>query len=166
MKCIGSINKDKDEINRADYYYLPHSYVLNDNSHSTRLRVVFNGTSKTNNGLSLNCILMNGPKIQSDLLNIVVRFRTQKYVFSAGISKLYRQILIHDDDHNYQRILWRSNQSDEINIYKLCIMTYGLVHPVFLAIGCINRISEEVNALQLKEVLKMMLCRRLFNRSK
>ncbi|XP_050520379.1 uncharacterized protein LOC126893882 [Daktulosphaira vitifoliae] len=89
MKCIGSVNKDKDEINRADYYYLPHSYVLNDNSRSTRLRVVFN---------------------------------------------------------------------DEINIYKLCTVTYGLVPSGFLAIGCINRISEEVNDSQLKEVLKNDFC--------
>lgn len=62
---------------------------------------------------------MNGPKIQPDLLEIVVRFRTYRYAFSVDITKMYRQVLIHQEDRNYQRILRRPDPNNEIKIYKL-----------------------------------------------
>ncbi|XP_043474382.1 uncharacterized protein LOC122506332 [Leptopilina heterotoma] len=51
-------------------YYLPHHGVLREQSTSTRLRVVFNGSCSTNSGTSLNDILHKGAKLQRDISDI------------------------------------------------------------------------------------------------
>ena len=33
-------------------------------------------------------------------------FRLHEFVFSVDITKMYRQILVHSDDKNLQRIFW------------------------------------------------------------
>ncbi|GFW82292.1 DUF1758 domain-containing protein [Trichonephila clavipes] len=42
------------------HYFLPHHGVINDNSSTTKLRVVFDGSFKSTNGNSLNDILLTG----------------------------------------------------------------------------------------------------------
>ncbi|KMQ83471.1 hypothetical protein RF55_19964 [Lasius niger] len=49
-------------------YYLTHHGVLRDDSITTKLRVVFNGSSQTNTGSSLNDILHTDAKLQLDML--------------------------------------------------------------------------------------------------
>lgn len=58
-------------------YYLPHHCVLNPNSSTTKLRVVFDASSKTSTNYSLNDIMMNGPVVQDDLFSIIMRFSLQ-----------------------------------------------------------------------------------------
>jgi len=52
-------------------FYMPHHAVLKETSSTTKLRVVFNGSENSSNGVSLNDILMIGPKVQDDLFGIV-----------------------------------------------------------------------------------------------
>ena len=56
----------EDEINKpdSDVYYIPHHCVFKDST-TTKLRVVFDGSAKTSNGLSLNKSLMVGPVVQN-----------------------------------------------------------------------------------------------------
>lgn len=84
----------EDEIKTGKIYYLPHHAVIKESSTSTKLRVVFDASSKTSTGISLNDRLLVGPTIQDDLFTTVVRFRTHKFVFTADIAKMYRQIRI------------------------------------------------------------------------
>jgi len=55
-------------------FYMPHHGVLKETSSTTRLRVVFNGSEKSSNGVSLNDLLMLSPKVQDDLIDIIQRF--------------------------------------------------------------------------------------------
>ncbi|XP_046869367.1 uncharacterized protein LOC124462013 [Drosophila willistoni] len=47
----------------VDHCYLPHHPVIKESSSTTKVRVVFDGSSKTSNGKSLNKILAIGPKL-------------------------------------------------------------------------------------------------------
>lgn len=64
--------------NNESHYYLPHHGVLKPSSTSTKLRVVFNASQSTSTGQSLNDQLCIGPKLQSDLIEIIIRWRTQR----------------------------------------------------------------------------------------
>lgn len=75
-------------------YYIPHHAVINETNITTKLRVVFDDSCKTTNGLSLNDHCLAGPNLQMDLFSILLRFRCHKYVLAADISKMYRQILL------------------------------------------------------------------------
>ena len=100
-------------------YYLPHHAVSKDTSTTTKVRVVFDGSAKTNLGLSLNDVQRIEPTIQSDLFSILVRFRQHKYVVSADIEKMYRQILVRPENWRFQRILWRSSSNTPLHTYQL-----------------------------------------------
>jgi hypothetical protein len=104
-------NEDKE----VPQFYMPHHGTVKENSSTTKLRVEFNGSEKSSNGVSLNDILMTGPRVQDDLYDIVQRFRMYKIVMSADIAKMYRQIWIHPDDEGLQRILWRNTPNQPIN---------------------------------------------------
>lgn len=76
------------------HFYLPHHAVIKDTSTTTKLRVVFDASCKTQSGKSLNDVLLVGPIIQQDLFSILSRFRTFRFAMTANIAKMYRQVLI------------------------------------------------------------------------
>ncbi|RLU22403.1 hypothetical protein DMN91_004681 [Ooceraea biroi] len=53
--------------------YFPHHPVFRESSSTSRLRVVFNASSRTSNGTSLNDHLLPGPKLQSELPSVLLK---------------------------------------------------------------------------------------------
>ena len=124
-------------------YFLPHHPVFKATSTTTKTRVVFDGGAQTSTGLSLNDILQVGPTIQDDLYTLVLRFRTHQVCFTADIAQMYRQINIHPQDRNLQRILWRYSTDDPIQEYQLKTVTYGTASAPFLATRCLKKLAED-----------------------
>ena len=50
-------------VDQSKVFYIPHHAVFKDSSLTTKIRVVFDGSAKTTNGLSLNDTLLVGPTI-------------------------------------------------------------------------------------------------------
>lgn len=115
-------------------FYLPHHAVVRQDSSTTKTRVVFDGSSKTSTGISLNDTLMVGPKLQDDLFAILIRYRSFIYTLTADIEKMYRQIRVHPCDVIYQKILYRENSQSPVNTYVLDTVTYGTSCASYLAI--------------------------------
>ncbi|XP_030758530.1 uncharacterized protein LOC115884169 [Sitophilus oryzae] len=124
-------------------YFLPHHCVFKESSTTTRLRIVFDGSCKTNTGLSLNDIMMVGPTIQEDIFAILLRFRIFDIVIKADIAKMYRQVLVSESDRKLQKIFWRNKPSDQLDTYQLNTVTYGTSAAAFLAIRCLNQLAYE-----------------------
>ncbi|GFU60872.1 integrase catalytic domain-containing protein [Trichonephila clavipes] len=116
------ISKKRDD--RTPNCYIPYHMVINEKSTTTKCRVVFNVSSKTKNGKSLNDVLMTGPKLQTEIFNHLIKFRSHRIAFAADIEKMYRQILISDEDCKYQRIVWRATPSDSLKSFELQTITY------------------------------------------
>ncbi|XP_025265426.1 uncharacterized protein LOC105258069 [Camponotus floridanus] len=123
--------------------YLPHHGVLRETSTTTKLRVVFNGSQLTTSGTSLNTSLLTGANLLPVLADVLLRWRWHRYVFLADIEKMYRQILVHPDDRDYQRILWRHRAVDDIREYRLRTVTYGLACAPFLVIRTLHQLADE-----------------------
>ncbi|XP_055522660.1 uncharacterized protein LOC129716846 [Wyeomyia smithii] len=85
-------------------HYLPHHAVVKESSTTTKVRVVFDGSARTNSGYALNDALLKGPTIQDSLLGILLRFRKHEVAIVGDIAKMYRQIRLHSDDTSLQRI--------------------------------------------------------------
>lgn len=124
-------------------YYIPHHAVLRDSSATTRLRVVFNASCRTTNGMSLNDLMLIGPKLQRDLATIILRWRQYRYVFIGDIEKIFRQILVDDQDTDYQRIVWRSSLNTPIAEYRLRTVTYGTAAAPYLAIRVLDQLAHD-----------------------
>lgn len=91
--------------------FLPHHGVVREASASTKLRVVFNGSARTRAGHSLNDLLMVGSNLLPRLADVLLRWRRHRYVYSTDVEKMYRQIEVHPDDRNLQKILWRNGET-------------------------------------------------------
>jgi len=114
--------------------YLPHHGVFKENSSSTKLRVVFDASAKNNRGISLNDALFVGPVLQDNLIDIVMRFRFYPIAITADLQKMYRQVLVHQKDRDFQRILWRFSFDEPVREYRLNTVTYGQACVSYLAI--------------------------------
>lgn len=124
-------------------YFIPHHPILREASLTTKLRVVFDATAPSDNGVSLNDALHTGPLLLSDLWKILVRFRWHKVVFVADISKMYRCIWVHPDHQRLQKIFYRFNENEAVKEFKLKTLTYGTNCAPSLAIGCLRKIASE-----------------------
>ena len=122
-------------------YYLPHHAGIKESSATTKLRVVFDASAKTSNGYSLNNNLAVGPTIQDDIFSHLLRLRTHKYVLSADIEKMYRQVLVREEDRKYQQILWKVG--NEIKTYQLNTVTFSLAPAPYLAIRCLIQLADD-----------------------
>ncbi|XP_037049617.1 uncharacterized protein LOC119083910 [Bradysia coprophila] len=124
-------------------YFIPHHAVRNPSSSTTKFRVVFDGSAKTTTNISLNEILANGPMLQDDLFSILVRFRKHAIVFSADITKMYRQVEVTESHQKWQMIIWREQPDQPLGFYKLKTLTYGLTCSSYLAIKALQTLAEE-----------------------
>ncbi|XP_075167722.1 uncharacterized protein LOC142239851 [Haematobia irritans] len=113
-------------------YYMPHQAVVRETSLTTKVRVVLDASSKTSNGKSLNDILLTGPRLQRDILDIITKWISWKFVISADVEKMFRQIKIEEVDQEYQYVLWRTGKNEPIQQYKLTTVTYGTASAQFL----------------------------------
>ncbi|XP_057329918.1 uncharacterized protein LOC130670521 [Microplitis mediator] len=112
-------------------YYLLYHCVVREDSETTKLRVVFNGSSKTSSASSLNDHLHIGPSLQSKICDVLLYLRSHRYIFLTDIVKMFCQILIHPDDRDYQRILWTENGLTVA--YQLNTVTNGTRPVPYLA---------------------------------
>lgn len=130
-----------DEQQNHSGYFIPHHGILKLQNVTTKFRVVFDASSRTENKLSLNECLHTGPKIQQDLFDILLRFRMHRYVFCADIRMMFRQINIDEDHFNYQKILWREHEHDVLKIFNLTTVTYGTTCAPYLAVKSLQKIA-------------------------
>ncbi|XP_011174413.3 uncharacterized protein LOC105206631 [Solenopsis invicta] len=136
---LGHISLTKEFSN--DGYYMPHHAVIKETSSTTKLRVVFDASAKSKNGVSLNDVLIVGPTIQDKLFSHLIRFRTYRYVITADIEKMYLQVLLHENDRRYQRILWRKN--DNVETYQINKLAFGVSSSPFLAIRVLQKLADD-----------------------
>ena len=91
----------------APHYYLPVHGVFKETSTTTKVRPVFDASAKTSTGVSLNDTLQTGPNLYPLLTDVLIRFRSHVIGFSADISKMFREVLLHEEDRDLHRFLIR-----------------------------------------------------------
>lgn len=143
FQTLGHMSESADNVTSGDEYFFPHHGVIKEDSSTTKLRVVFNGSCPTSSGVSLNDLQMVGPTLQSDLLAILLRFRQHSYVVASDICKMYRQVLVTPTQRPLQSIVWRSNPSNPLRTFHINTVTYGTAAASFLAIRCLQQLSYE-----------------------
>lgn len=124
-------------------YFLPHHPVLKLDKKTTKCRVVFDGSMKTNNKTSLNDLLINGPVVQRELVDVLLLFRVNEYFFITDIKNMFRNILLHSDYRSLQNILWRDSPKDDVKCIQLNTVTYGLKSSSYLATRCLKLLADQ-----------------------
>ncbi|XP_026481068.1 uncharacterized protein LOC113387893 [Ctenocephalides felis] len=138
MSFLGHVNDSA----ANEGYYIPHFAVIKDSS-STPLRIVFDASAKNAEFPFLNANLFSGPKLQSNIITILLNFRFGEIALTADIKQMYRNILIRDQDRRFQRILWRFSPEDPLGIYELNTVTFGITSSPFHALRTIKQLAKD-----------------------
>ncbi|XP_058817099.1 uncharacterized protein LOC131680401 [Topomyia yanbarensis] len=124
-------------------FFLPHHPVIREESSTTKVRVVFDGSCKSATGLSLNDVMLVGPIIQEDLRSIVMRSCLHPIMLIADVAKMFRQIRLHPEDTPLQRIFWRFSPSEPVSMYELKTVTYGTASAPYLATRVLQQLPND-----------------------
>ena len=95
-------------------YYMPWRFVHNENSATTPTRIVFDASSITKSGYSLNDILAKGINSMNSLLSIFLRFRCNIVAVHTDIRKMYNVIKLKPQHWTYQRYKWQENLDPDL----------------------------------------------------
>ena len=107
-------------------FYLTHHDVMNPQSASTPMRVVFNSSARTRGSFSLNDCLAKGPCLLNQLLGILLRFRQDRFAFIGDIRKMFHSIDIPIQDQMTHLFLWRDmNQEKNPDTYAMTAVNMG-----------------------------------------
>ena len=128
--------------NTYSVFYLPHHGVIKLDSETTRLRVVFNGSSPTTSGRSINDLMHTGANLLLNITDVLLWIRQHKFIFATDVTKMYRQVKVHEDDQDLQRVLWIDENNKEVP-YKLTTVTYGTKAAPFLAVRALLQLVED-----------------------
>ena len=138
-KCIlqyvekGYIRKIPEYEKCESKWYLPHFPVIRLDKETTKTRIVFDASAKYE-GVSLNDVIHQGPKLQRDLFDVLLRFRRFPVALVCDIAEMYPRIGIAHKDKPYHRFLWRgTNQNRHPDIYKFDRVVFGVNFSPFQA---------------------------------
>ena len=126
----------------GEVYVIPHQAVIRKQAASTRLRIVFDASSKVQPDLvSLNDCLWTGPSLMPAIMNVLIRFRAWKYGLAADVRKAFYQIRIDENQRNFIRFLWVQDiQSDnpKLLILRFQRIIFGVNSSLFLLNGTLE----------------------------
>ena len=144
----------QDEIaNPTGEVYLPHHCAFEEDSTTTKLRVVFDGSAKTSNGISLYDSSMVGPVVQNDLFSILIGFRFKLIALSADIAKMYRQKELDAPDKDFHRLLGHNSKDEEIKHLRMKRVTYGIASSAFHSTRCLKEVANRAHSHNVADAL-------------
>ena len=115
----------EDEPKPPSEWFLPHFPVVRPEKATTKVRVVFDGSAQQN-GKSLNSESLPGPKLQSDIVDVLVKLRKETVALAGDVSQMYHQILLRQEDRALHRFLYRNLDSgDTPKVYEFKRFIFG-----------------------------------------
>lgn len=148
----GYIHKATDaELFEADLrrtWYLPLGVALNPKK-PTKIRIFCDAAAKVD-GVSLNAMLLKGPDLLNTLLGVLFGFREKKIAICADLQEMFHQILIRREDRHAQRLLWRDNPTQPVEVYLMDVATFGATCSPCAA-QYVKNLNAEEHALEFPE---------------
>jgi hypothetical protein len=97
------------ELERPDerVHYLPHHAVVRKNAKTTKVRVVYDASSKEcKRAVSLNDCLHVSPSLTPQLFHVLLRFMERRVALVADIEKAFLNVEVDKCDRDVLRFIW------------------------------------------------------------
>ena len=119
---------------KGEWFYLPHKAIIREDTESTKLRVVYDASSKPNiNEPSLNECLEKGHPLQNMLWDVLVRSIMKPVALCADLRKAFLQIRIRECERDILRFHWIKNQNvSDTEILRFTRLVFGLIQSPFI----------------------------------
>ena len=135
----------KKEVESSEtYYYLPWRTVTKEGSLSTPTRCVFDASSGTRTGKSLNDTLAKGSNRLEKLLHLLINFRAGPHAFATDIKMAYNNVALTPKCYKWHRYLWYPDLEVEERVMKTLI--YGVVSSGNQTTEAIQQVAEYCEA--------------------
>ena len=116
--------------------YLPHQAVVRKDVETTKVRVVYDASSKEGKYVtSLNDCLHVGPSLTPLLFEILLRFRENNIAIISDIERAFLNLEVQKEDRECLRFLWVENvdnKNSSINVYRFNRVVFGVNCSPFL----------------------------------
>ena len=107
--------------------------MLRPEKSTTKTPIVFDASAKFND-VSLNDIVLQGFKLQSDVFAVLRRFRRDPGALMCNIKEMYLQIKLKPEDQPYHRYLWRDLETGrEPDVFEFNRVVFGVNSSPFQA---------------------------------
>ena len=122
-----------DDLSSTSQWLLPHFPVVRPDKSTTKVRIVFDA-SATYQRRSLNTETLPGPKLQSNISDILVRFRKELVALAGDVSQMYHQVVLQSEVRPFHRFLWRHlDPSRQPETYEFQRFIFGGCYCPFCA---------------------------------
>ena len=137
---------ERNEAEDGPSWYLPHFPVIREDRETNKVCIVFDSAARCNS-VSLNDLMLTGPKLQREVLEILLRFRLRPVALVADIQEMFSQVVLAEKDQKYHRLLWRDlDPTKPVHVYEAVCLTFGDRASPYLAQFVLHS-----NALDFKE---------------
>ena len=110
MKFYEDLNEDqKKTLDKEIGYTIPWDVVWKESPLSTPARTVYDASSKTSSGFSLNDILATGIPDLAKLLDVLLDWHMGPTAFVGDVSQFYCSVGLMEESWAYQKIVLREN---------------------------------------------------------
>ena len=116
-------------------HYIPHIGVVKQERQTTKLRIVYDASSKVQGEVSLNDCLHPGPNLAPLIFDVLLKFRMHKIALIGDLEKAFLQISIDPSQRDLLRFLWVDDSNpDNPEIVKLRFarLAFGLSCSPFI----------------------------------
>ena len=118
-------------------HYLPGFPVFRKESSTTKTRIVFNASSTTSTGKSLNDCLYTGRNLLPEIPQVLLRFQLKANAISMDLRKMFLTVHLHNGK-DYLRYFWRDcNPAAKVRTFRMTSVTFGVVSSPFQAIDVV-----------------------------
>ena len=93
-------------IDDGPSWYLPHFPVVREYKETTKVRIVYDSAARYD-GVILNDTMLPGPKLQQDVFDVPLHFRSNPVALVTDLTKMFSQVTMAKQDRRYHRFLWR-----------------------------------------------------------
>ena len=102
----------------------PDFSVIREDRETTKVRIVFDSAVRCK-GVSLNGVMLTGPKLQRDVLEILLPVRPGPVALVADIKEMFSQVVLAEKDRKYHRLLWRDlDPTKPVDVYEAVRLTF------------------------------------------
>ena len=133
---VEKVNESKIRAADPDRFvsYIPHLCIERKEKATSKVRPVFDASSKNNQDVSLNNNIYPGPKMQKSISHLNIHMRLAPVVLLSDLEKMFYQIGYQkeppkrtklENTRDAFRFLWSDNAHEDPEVYRFCKMLIG-----------------------------------------
>ena len=126
-------------------HYIPHHAVIRTDKSTTKLRIVYDASAKSD-GVALNDCVYTGPPLAENIFDVLLRFRVYQVALTGDVEKAFLMVGMIEEDRDVLRFLWVDDIdkfSPEIVVLRFTRVVFGVSSSPFLLNATIKHHIEQ-----------------------